>query len=157
MAPEQVAGKRGDERSDIYATGVLLYEMLANALPFAAPNGYAALHAKLDEDPTPLSSHFPRVDPAVDAIVSRAIARDARERHGSAREMLKRLRRRDVSDMGVGEPAAERRRAWIARAAVLLAFTGLSVLIWLSRPLERPPIDSSSNVESSIPAHHLDL
>jgi eukaryotic-like serine/threonine-protein kinase len=138
MAPEQVAGKRGDERSDIYAAGVILYEMLAQALPFSAANGFGALQAKVREEPMPLSCHVSTPDPALDAIVTRAIERDARKRHQSATEMMTRLRQRDASDMGVDAPH-EKRRPWIARLMVVFALAGLSSLVWLSRVDQGPP------------------
>jgi hypothetical protein len=112
--------------------------MLAHALPFAATNGYAAVRAKLHDDPIPLGYHLPTLDPALDAIVSRAIARDARERHRSATDMLIRLCRRDESDLVVDASARKERHRWVARLMAVLALAGLGSLVWLSRPDQRP-------------------
>ena len=134
-APEQVGGRRGDERCDIYATGVMLYEMLTSALPFEATDGYSAIQAKLHEDPRPVGYHNWNVDPAVDAIVCEAIARDPRRRHRSAAEMLTRLHHRDASDPDPASVDPPKPRPWIARLAVMFALAGLASLIWLSRPV----------------------
>src|SRR5581483_325769 len=91
MAPEQIKGKRGDARTDIYALGVMLYEMLTGEVPFPAENVYAAMRAKLQDDPPPLRARRPEVSPALEEIVLHALERDPADRPESAfalREML---------------------------------------------------------------------
>jgi serine/threonine-protein kinase len=136
MAPERIAGRRGDERCDVYAAGVIMYEMLTGQLPFSDTNGHAVMNAKLQDEPKPPGYHLPALDPAIDAIVCRAIARDMRRRYQSARDFLDRLRRRDASDARVDESEVGgqgRRRPWVARLALLSVLAGLSSLVWLSR------------------------
>src|SRR6516165_10803362 len=87
MAPEQVSGRRGDVRTDIYALGTILYEMLTGTLPFEGENVYAVMRAKAGEDPQPPSRYRPDLDPHLEEIILHAIARQPRDRYGSAAEM----------------------------------------------------------------------
>src|SRR5215472_7440092 len=63
MAPEQVSGRRGDVRTDIYSLGTILYEMLAGNLPFEGDNVYAVMRAKANDDPQPPSRYRSDLDP----------------------------------------------------------------------------------------------
>jgi serine/threonine-protein kinase len=91
MAPEQVSGRRGDVRTDIYALGTMLYEMLTGTLPFEGENVYAMMRAKTSEDPQPPSRYRLDLDPHLEEIILHAIARQPRDRYGSATEMQKDL------------------------------------------------------------------
>jgi serine/threonine-protein kinase len=88
MAPEQVTGRHGDARTDVYALGTMLYEMLTGNLPFAGTNVYAMMRAKTSEDPQPPSRFVPDIDPHLEEIILRAIERSPRNRYPSAAEML---------------------------------------------------------------------
>jgi serine/threonine protein kinase len=91
MAPEQMRGKRGDARTDLYALGLIMYEMLSGRSAFAA-DPRAGWRAKSNDGPRPLGDVTHDLDPRVTSIVMRAIERDARRRYQSADEMLAEVR-----------------------------------------------------------------
>jgi serine/threonine protein kinase len=90
MAPEQALGKVVDPRSDIFAAGALLYEMLTGARAFAGDNALAVLHAVVHDAPAALSGS-PAVQ-ALDRIIRRALAKRAQDRFPSAEAMSNELR-----------------------------------------------------------------
>ncbi|HXI55485.1 MAG TPA: serine/threonine-protein kinase, partial [Polyangia bacterium] len=92
MAPEQVGGRRGDVRTDVYAAGTLLYEMLTGNLPYSNPNPQALMRAKTTEDPRPPGYFLPTIDPALESVILRAIARAPRDRFSTAEDLLTALR-----------------------------------------------------------------
>lgn len=88
MAPERARGEAGDARSDLYALGVTLYEILTGAPPFAGESPTAVLCAQIARKPPRLSSPRYEIPAAVEALVARALAKKPAERPASAREML---------------------------------------------------------------------
>jgi eukaryotic-like serine/threonine-protein kinase len=86
ISPEQVQGKRGDARSDLFALGVILYEMLTGQAPFSGPNVFAVMHDRVVNHPVPPREINPAISVQLQEILYRALERDPKKRYASARE-----------------------------------------------------------------------
>jgi len=105
ISPEQVKGKRGDGRSDIYAAGVMLYEMLTGEVPFKGPNPFAIMNDRLLNYPVPARELNPEITPQMQEIIYRAIERDPSNRYARARDFASDLEHQD--QVGVSEDRLE--------------------------------------------------
>jgi serine/threonine-protein kinase len=141
ISPEQVKGKRGDARSDIYALGVMLYEMLTGKVPFTGPNAFVIMNDRLLNNPVPPREIDPTISPQLQEIIYRALERDPKNRYASAREFAWDLEHQD--QVGVAERAElrdwkQRRSPWPRRILfyVILALIPVvifSVLLYVAR------------------------
>jgi serine/threonine-protein kinase len=86
ISPEQVKGKRGDARSDIYTLGIMFYEMLTGKVPFTGPNPFVIMNERLINHPIPPREVNPDITPELQEIIYRALERDPKKRYASARE-----------------------------------------------------------------------
>ncbi len=91
MAPEQVKGKRGDARTDIYSLGAILYEMAAGVKPFEGDNLYSVMNARVAGDPIAPRRHNPKLTAQVEEIILHAMEREPKNRYESAAEMKREL------------------------------------------------------------------
>jgi serine/threonine-protein kinase len=142
ISPEQVKGKRGDGRSDIYAMGIMLYEMLTGETPFKGPNAFAIMNERLLNNPVPPREIEPKISPELQEIIYRAIERDPKNRYAHAREFAWDLEHQD--QVGVSTDRVElhdwkvRKTQWHRRALnyALLALVPIvvfGILLWVAK------------------------
>ena len=91
MAPEQVKGKRGDARTDIYSLGAILYEMVTGSVPFEGANPFIIMNSRLSGDPVAPRVKNDKISPQVEEIILHAMARNPQDRYATALEMKKEL------------------------------------------------------------------
>ncbi|HEY5287353.1 MAG TPA: Stk1 family PASTA domain-containing Ser/Thr kinase [Solirubrobacteraceae bacterium] len=161
LSPEQAQGHAVSETSDLYAVGVVLYELLTGSVPFEGESAVTIALKQVSAEPTPPSRRNPEVTPALDAVVMRSLAKDPLARFASADEFIAALQqaREGISPgpsvngapptqtaaallvpplpaaelQAAEEDAHKRKRAWwiAAGVAALLAIAALLLLLLL--------------------------
>jgi hypothetical protein len=146
MAPEQMAGDEADARTDIFAFGAMVHEMITGKKAFEGKSRILLMSAIATAHPEPLSSVQPAVPKALDHVVKTCLAKDPADRWQSTRDLLAELEW--VAGPGAEEPggtglagAAPERRSrgklswiWLAAAAVTLAATALPAAMYFRGP-----------------------
>jgi serine/threonine protein kinase len=128
ISPEQVKGKRGDARSDLFALGVMLYEMLTGKVPYSGDNPFLIMNDRLLNNPVPPREVDPTVTLQLQEIIYRALERDPKNRYASARDFAWDLQHQD--QVGVAERPElhdwkQRRTPWAKR---ILLYVGLALI-----------------------------
>lgn len=133
ISPEQVKGKRGDARSDIYALGVMLYEMLTGKVPFQGPNPFAIMNDRLLNNPVPPREIDSAISPQLQEIIYRALERDPKNRYANARELAWDLEHQDqvgVADRPELRDWKQRRTPWVRRLLFYIMLALIPVVIF---------------------------
>jgi serine/threonine protein kinase/Tol biopolymer transport system component len=146
MAPEQLEGLEADARTDLFAFGALVFEMIVGRPPFEGKTRASLLGAILKDDPPRLSELRPAAPAALDRIVATCLAKDPDDRYQSARDLLRDLRwaSSDRSELAKSAPVrgGTSKRAWIVAMAALVALAAVSTVA-LRHVRESPePADS---------------
>src|SRR5438094_6498816 len=110
MAPEQMVGKPADARSDLFSVGVILYSMITGFRPFQGNSAQTVCFKVMNVEPVPVTTFQHEVPPALDAIISRAIAKDPRERYQSGAEFS-----RDLQEFREGDQSFAEATSFFAR------------------------------------------
>jgi eukaryotic-like serine/threonine-protein kinase len=126
MAPEQLEGKEADARTDIFALGIVLYEMVTGKKAFSGVTQASLISSILRDDPQPISQVQPMSPPALDRIVKTCLAKDPEDRWQSAGDVGKELRwiaEGSQAGAAVVAPVPRKRRdrlAWVVAGVLLL-------------------------------------
>ena len=141
ISPEQVKGKRGDKRSDLYSLGIILYEMLTGKVPFQGANPFAIMNDRLVNNPIPPRSVNSEISPELQEIIYRALEREPANRYKTAEEFIWDLEHPD--QVGVAEREEltnwkRREQPWLRRVAfyimlALIPVVVLGLLFWVAK------------------------
>jgi eukaryotic-like serine/threonine-protein kinase len=124
MAPEQIEGQRGDRRTDLYALGIILYEMLSGRTPYAGDNSLAVMAQALRSAPPRLDRASPGVSPQLAAIVARCLLRKPDDRYDDIGALVAALDKPEAADLSLLEREDENAAASFLRSP---AFKGIAI------------------------------
>ena len=163
MSPEQLKGELADARSDIFAFGIVLYEMLSGRRPFEGKSQAALIGAILEHDPAPVASLQPQTPPLLAELIARCLAKDADGRWQSARDLMRQLQWIAAGTEAALPAAAQspeersRRRGRLLRTSAALVatavITGGIVALMLRR--DPPPVPVVARFTLDLPEGQL--
>lgn len=131
MSPEQCLGQELDARSDVYACGIMLYELITGSVPFLGPDADTILRKQIYEPPPLMSTRGPSVEPSLERLVQRALSKSREDRHPNMQEL-----RADLKTLLLPECASPN----VARGAVRYSRNSLPSIH--SIPVLQPPRSS---------------
>jgi serine/threonine-protein kinase len=141
ISPEQVKGKRGDGRSDLYSLGIMLYEMLTGKVPFTGENPFAIMNERVLNNPVPPRAVNPQISPELQEIIYRALEREPANRYKTADEFAWDLQHPE--QVGIAERDEltnwkKRRDPWFRKimfyiAMALIPVVVLGLLFWVAK------------------------
>ena len=146
MAPEQLEGNQPDARSDIFAFGAVLYEMLSGKPAFGGKTKASMIAAILSSEPPPLSAAQPLAPPALERVIKQCLAKDPDERWQTAGDIARELKWIGEGGSQVSAPAQinphRRKLSYLpwATAAIGVAFAFIFGVLWANRTSKPQPV-----------------
>jgi eukaryotic-like serine/threonine-protein kinase len=141
MAPEQVQGQEADARSDLFALGAVLYEMMTGQRAFSGKSQVSVMSAILEKEPEPVSAVQPLAPPALDHVIQRALAKDPEDRWQTSRDLMQELKwagkSAELSSGAVRAAPGRKNRealAWLISCALILILVAGAIWWRNSKP-----------------------
>jgi Tol biopolymer transport system component len=142
MSPEQAEGLAVDARTDIFAFGAVLYEMLTGHRTFEGRSATAVLGAILERQPEPLGKALPDLPPGVEYAINRCLAKNPEDRWQSARDLSAHLRQILAAPLPAGDRIARpaTRTPWWFAAAAIVSALAMALVLWRTPPPARQAV-----------------
>ncbi|HUQ50348.1 MAG TPA: protein kinase [Terriglobales bacterium] len=171
LAPEQAAGRRIDQRADIFSLGAVLYELFTGEKAFAGESTTAIIYKVMNDDPIPPRVIEPSLPPGLDSVIKKAIAKDPQQRYQNCDELREALRHARTGVFGQQQPtvATQVRTAsiadatqpipvptsankglWIGAAAAVMVLSIAGFALWQKRP-EPAPTNAAEAPQATAP------
>jgi len=129
MAPEQVRGERGDARTDVYAVGVIFYEMVTGEVPFQGDNPLSVMSQRVTSSPRPVSSVRSDVPTPVATVIERALRREPADRYPTMAALIYDLDHPDEVELTApSEGSAGLPQVWVTVGVIVAVFLVLALL-----------------------------